>query len=99
MLDKVEFIEPWTFTTPVPLGVKVIAPLEASVIVIEPEFVPAFVSNTRSCAPLVVSVAAAPPDPIIVSPDPFGLIWSPTLVSPLAPIIGGSPVAAFVTSN
>ena len=59
---------------PDPFGVRVIFPFAASVIVIVPEFEPEFVSKTKSCAPLVVSVAAAPPDPIIVSPDPFGLI-------------------------
>ena len=68
-------------------------------IVIVPESVPEFVSKTRSCAPLVVKVAAAAPVPILVSPEPFGLICTSTLVSPLAPRIGGFPVAALVTSN
>ena len=64
-----------------------------------PEFVPLFVSRTKSCVPLVVKVAAAEPVPITTSPEPFGLICKSTLVSPLAPRIGGLPVAAFVTSN
>jgi len=86
-------------TSPVPFGVRSILPLAASVIVIVPELVPEFVSKTRSCAPLVVKVAAAAPVPILTSPEPFGLICKSTLVSPLAPRIGGLPVAAFVTSN
>ena len=64
-----------------------------------PEFVPAFVSRIKSYAPLVVKVADAPPEPIIVSPVPFGFKCKLTFVSPLAPKIGGLPVAAFVTSN
>ena len=82
-----------------PFVVRSIAPFAPSVIVMFPEFVPLFVSKTKSYVPLVVRVAAAPPDPIIVSPEPFGLICKSTLVSPLAPRIGGLPVAAFVTSN
>ena len=74
-------------------------PLAPSVIVIFPELVPLLVSKTKSCVPLVVSVAAAAPVPIIVFPVPFGFTWRSTLVSPLAPNIGGLPVAAFVTSN
>ena len=49
-------------------------PSAPSVIVIVPELVPEFVSKTKSCAPLVVKVAAAAPVPILVSPEPFGLI-------------------------
>ena len=64
-----------------------------------PEFVPLLVSKTKSYAPLVVKVAAAPPEPITVSPDHFGLICKSTFVSPLAPKIGGLPVAALVISN
>ena len=81
------------------MGATVIAPLAASVIVIVPEFEPLFVSKIKSCAPLVVSVAFAPPEPITVSPDPFGLRLRSTFVSPLAPRIGPLPVAPFVTSN
>ena len=36
-----------------------------------PEFVPAFVSRTRSCAPEVVSFPAAAPLPITTSPVPL----------------------------
>ena len=86
-------------TFPVPFGVIAICPLAASVICIVPEFEPELVSKIKSYAPLVVRVAAAPPVPIIVSPVPFGLRWSPTFVSPLAPKIVGLPVAALVTSN
>ena len=49
-------------------------PFEPSVIVILPELDPELVSKTKSCAPLVVKVAAADPVPILVSPVPFGLI-------------------------
>ena len=43
--------------------------MAASVIVIVPEFVPEFVSNIKSWAPLVVKVAFPAPDPNTVSPD------------------------------
>ena len=82
-----------------PFVVRSIAPFAPSVIVMFPEFVPLFVSKTKSCVPLVVRVAEAAPVPITTSPEPFGLICKSTLVSPLAPRIGGLPVAAFVTSN
>jgi len=84
---------------PVPFVETFISPLAPSVNVIFPESVPEFVSKTRSCAPLVVKVAAAAPVPILTSPEPFGLRCKSTLVYPLAPRIGGLPVAAFVTSN
>ena len=76
-----------------PLVVISISPLAPSVIVIFPELEPLLVSKTKSYAPLVVKVAAAPPEPITVSPDPFGLICKSTFVSPLAPKMGPSPVA------
>ena len=42
------FVLPPTTTSPVPFGVAVIAPLAPSVIVMLPEFVPPFVSKTKS---------------------------------------------------
>ena len=83
----------------VPFVVKSILQFAPSVIVMFPEFVPLFVSKTKSCVPLVVRVAEAAPVPITTSPEPFGLMCKSTLVSQLAPRIGGLPVAAFVTSN
>ena len=59
------FVLPPISTTPVPFGVAVIDPFEPSVIVILPEFVPEFVSKTKSYAPLDVKVAAADPVPIL----------------------------------
>ena len=53
------FVLPPITTSPVPFGVAVIAPFAPSVIVILPEFVPEFVSKTKSYAPLDVIVAAA----------------------------------------
>ena len=38
-----------------------------------PEFVPAFVSRTRSKAPEEVIFPEADPDPITISPVPFGV--------------------------
>ena len=76
------------------------SPLDPSVIAIVPEFVPLFVSKIKSCAPLDVNVAFAAPVPILVSPDPFGIIATSIFVSPpVADILGELPVAAFVTSN
>ena len=63
---------PPTTNSPVPFGVAVIAPFAPSVIVILPEFVPEFVSKTKSYAPLDVIVDAADPVPTTISPDPFG---------------------------
>ena len=82
-----------------PFVVRSIAPFAPSVIVMFPEFVPLFVSKTKSCVPLVVKVAEAAPVPITTSPEPFGLICKSTLVSPLAPKIGPLPVAPLVISN
>jgi len=48
---------------------------------------------------LLVIVASALPVPTIISPVPFGNILKLTFVSPLAPIDGAFPVAAFVISN
>ncbi len=77
-----------------------ISPFAPSVIVIVPELVPEFVSKVKSCAPFDVSVAAAAPVPILVSPDPFGIIATSIFVSPpVADIYGAFPVAAFVISN
>ena len=66
------FVLPPTTTVPVPFGVAVIAPFAPSVIVILPEFVPEFVSKTKSYAPLDVIVDAADPVPTTTSPVPFG---------------------------
>ena len=66
------FVLPPITTSPVPFGVAVIAPFAPSVIVILPEFVPEFVSKTKSYAPLDVKVAAADPVPTLSSPVPFG---------------------------
>ena len=67
---------------------------------IVPEFVPLFVSKTKSYAPLEVRVAAAAPVPILVSPVPFGTIATSMLESPpVADRLGALPVAAFVISN
>ena len=45
-------------------------------------------------------MAFADPVPILVSPDPFGIIAKSMFVSPpVAEILGAFPVAAFVTSN
>jgi len=60
--------------TPVPFGDIVMFPFDPSVIVILPEFDPELVSKTKSCAPSVVKVADAAPVPILVSPEPFGLM-------------------------
>ena len=91
---------PPTTTSPVPLGVAVIAPLAPSVIVIVPEFVPPFVSKVKSYAPLEVRVAVAAPVPILVSPVPFGITATSILESPpVADMLGALPVAAFVISN
>jgi hypothetical protein len=49
------------FTTPVPLGARVISPFAASVIVIVPELVPEFVLKIRSAAPPVVTVSVPAP--------------------------------------
>ena len=47
--------------------------------------------------PLVVRVADAEPDPITISPEPFGFKSIPIFVSPPVPsIIGLLPVALFV---
>ena len=65
-----------------------------------PEFVPAFVSRTKSQAPLLVKPAEAAPVPITTSPVPLGLISTPILLSPpVASTIGLLPVAALVISN
>ena len=67
---------------------------------IVPEFVPLFVSKTKSYAPLEVRVAAAAPVPILVSPVPFGIKAISILESsPVADMLGALPVAAFVISN
>ena len=50
-----------------PLGARAILPFDPSVIVIVLEFDPELVSKTKSCAPLVVKVAAANP---LYSQDP-----------------------------
>jgi len=55
------FIEPSIATTPVPFGVKVIASLTASVIVIVPELVPLLVLKIKSVVPPVVTVKAPAP--------------------------------------
>ena len=86
--------------TPVPLGAIVISPFAPSVIVTVPEFVPLFVSKTKSYAPLEVRVADAAPVPILVSPVPFGIRAISTFESPpVADMLGALPVAAFVISN
>ena len=90
---------PFASALPLPLGKILMFPLEPSVIVIAPEFVPEFVSKTKSYGPLVVSVAGAPPLPKTVSPVPFGLIFIPTLVSPVAEIVGPFPVEALAKVN
>ena len=75
-------------------------PFAPSVIVIVPEFVPEFVSKTRLCAPLEVTVASAAPVPTTVSPVPFGLIaMSIFESSPVADNVGSFPVAAFAIVN
>ena len=87
-------------TSPVPFGVKVMFPLEPSVMVMLPEFVPELVSNIKSCAPLDVTVAFPDPVPTLISPDPFGIRAKSIFVSPpVADIDGAFPVAAFVISN
>ena len=92
------FVLPPISTTPVPFGVAVIDPLEPSVIVIVPEFVPEFVSKIKSYAPLDVIVDAADPVPTTISPDPFGdKAKSMFESSPNAATFGSPPVAAFVT--
>ena len=58
-------------TLPLPLVAKVIAPFAASVIVMDPELVPAFVSRTKSFAPEVVIFPAADPLPTTTSPVPL----------------------------
>ena len=88
------------FIAPVPFVEIFISPFAPSVIVILPEFVPAFVSRTKSCVPLVVRVAEAEPEPMTTSPEPFTFISTPMLVSPpVASTIGLLPVAALVISN
>ena len=49
------------------------SPFAASVIVIDPEELPAFVSSTRSYAPELVIFPEADPLPITISPVPFGM--------------------------
>ena len=57
--------------SPVPLQATVISPFDPSVIVIDPEFVPAFVSSTKSCVPEDVRFPEADPLPTTTSPLPF----------------------------
>ena len=59
--DTEGFIEPAISTTSVPFGVKVIASLAASVIVIVPELVPLFVLKIKSVVPPVVTVKVPAP--------------------------------------
>ena len=59
--DTDGFIEPAISTTPVPFGVKVIASLAASVIVIVPDAVPLFVLRIKSVVPPVVRVKVPAP--------------------------------------
>ena len=57
-------------TSPVPLFVKEIFPLAASVIVIDEESVPSFVFKIKSAAPPVVTVSAPAPFEIILAAAP-----------------------------
>jgi hypothetical protein len=57
--DTDGFIEPAIATTPVPSGVKVIAPLAPSNNVMFPALVPLFVFKIKSPVPCVVIVALA----------------------------------------
>ncbi len=80
------------------MSVAVIFPFAPSVIVIFPEFVPEFVSKTKSYAPLDVIVEFADPVPTTISPVPFGDKAKSTFESsPNAATFGSPPVAAFVT--
>ena len=85
---------PPTLILPFPFGATVISPSVPSVMVIEPEFVPSFVSNIKSFSPSVVIVGLVPPTFIL--PFPSGA----TVISPLAPsVIVIEPVVAFPVFN
>ena len=87
-----------TTTSPLPFVFNAMFPFAASVIVMLEEFVPAFVSRTKSCAPELVIFPLADPLPITISPVPFG---AKAILPSAASVIVMDPelVPAFVSST